>query len=318
MQNLLKLGAAVTAYDVDTLRAEAAGRELGVAVAPALEPALASGVDALLVCTPTARHLQPARLAIEHGCHLFLEKPLSDSLDGVDELVEAAARKNLSMMVGCNFRFHRGLMAVKRMLDVGSVGRPLFVRAQFGQYLPDWHPWEDYRRGYSARRALGGGIVLDAVHEIDYVMWLLGDPIDVTAVVSRIGRLEIDTEDFAAIVLTFAGGAVAEIHMDYLQRAYSRSCEIVGEEGTATWSYQDDVVALYTAASARWEITRWPGRYDPDDMYLHEVEHFLACVRREARPVLDGAGGRRVLEVALAAKESAALGRRIELPQRES
>ena len=152
-------------------------------------------------------------------------------------MLELARSKNLVTLVGCNLRFHPGLVAVKRLLEQGVAGRIVAIRAEVGQYLPDWHPGEDYRQGYSARLDLGGGIILDAVHEIDYVRWLLGPVRSVACFAGKLSHLEVETEDTAALLFRFSNGTIGEVHLDYVQRAYSRTCHIIGDEGTIRWDY---------------------------------------------------------------------------------
>lgn len=316
IRNLLKLKVRdIAAYDVRSDRCEEAQKQFDIAIYRDLSQALDQNFDAVLVCTPTSLHLSYAYLVAERGLHVFVEKPLSHSLDGIDRLLAEVSRKQVILLVGCNFRFHRGLVLVKQILSEGKIGRPLFARAQFGQYLPDWHPWEDYRHGYSAKKALGGGVILDRIHELDYVTWLLGKATEVSCLAGKLSSLEIDTEDVAEILLGFESGAIGEVHLDYVQRTYNCSCEIVGEDGTIVWSYQDNSVKLYSASEQRWHIFQWAGVYDDNEMYEREMEHFLACLRGEQRPQLDGVGAKGVLQLALAAKESANLGRKIVLKQ---
>jgi predicted dehydrogenase len=191
------------------------------------------------------------------------------------------------------------------MIDAGMIGRITSARIEFGQYLPDWHPREDYRRGYSARAELGGGIILDAIHEIDYIRWMLGD-IDMVACLSgKLSDLEINTEDTAAILLRFASGVLGEIHLDYVQRTYSRTCQIIGEQGTIRWDYKTGEVIRYSAKSEEWQSYPNPPEWEPNHMYREELQHFLRCFHGEEKPCLDVFEGAQVLQTALAAKESA-------------
>ena len=221
--NLIAAGVGeVIAFDVRADRASEVRAQFGVEVFTdldyALEPA-ACGLDYSANEFARATREQCA----EQGCHLFIEKPLSHSRDGVDRLLELARRKDLVTLVGCNLRFHPGLVVVKRLLEQGAAGRVVAVRVEVGQYLPDWHPKEDYRQSYSARSDLGGGILLDAVHEIDYIRWLLGPVRSVACFAGKLSHLEIQTEDTAALLLRFMDGTVGEVHLDYVQRAYSRT-----------------------------------------------------------------------------------------------
>jgi predicted dehydrogenase len=210
-------------------------------------------------------------------------------------------------------RFHPGLAVVKRLLAEHAVGQIIAARVEVGHYLPDWHPWEDYRQTYSARADLGGGVILDAIHEIDYVRWLLGEVTGVFCLAGKLSHLEIDTEDNAALLLRFENGAIGEIHLDYVQRTYSRTCRIIGEEGTIHWDYVAGQVRWYCARRRNWESFDNPPNWETNDMYLEEMRHFFGCLARCAAPEQDLAEATRVLTVALAAKASASKPRWIEL-----
>jgi predicted dehydrogenase len=183
------------------------------------------------------------------------------------------------------------------------------ARVEVGQYLPDWHPSEDYRQGYSARHDLGGGVILDAIHEIDYIRWLLGPVRSVACFAGTLSRLEVETEDTAAVLLRFAGGAIGEVHLDYVQRAYSRTCQVIGDEGTIRWDYGAGEARVYRADSRAWEAFPNPDGWRPNQMYVDELNHFLRCLAGTERPALDVHDAARVLDVALAAKASSQSGR---------
>jgi predicted dehydrogenase len=275
--------------------------------------ALAVAADAALVCSPPHRHLDQARAALARGLHVLVEKPLAHALDGTAELVASAAAGRRTVLVGCNLRFLPSLGLVKRLLDEGRIGAPLALRAHFGYSLPHWRPHTDYRQGYGARRAMGGGIILDAIHELDYARWLLGEPCEVFCYAGKVSSLEIETEDTADVLLRFDGGVTGNVHLDYLRPTYRRGCELVGGEGLITWDYTSRTVHVY-GKDDRWhEMFEEPGDPDRNDMYVEELRHFVECVERGTPPLLDAAGGRRVLEIALAARTSAAEGRPVRL-----
>ena len=317
--NLQTLGATENVViDVDDERRRAGESQFGVQTEAALEAAWRTTFDAALVTVPTSAHVPIALAAAEQGCHLFIEKPLADKMDGVDKLASVVDHQRLITLIGCNLRFHPGLMAVKQLVADGVIGRVLSARAEFGYFLPDWHPWEDYRETYSARRDHGGGVILDAIHEVDYLRWLVGEMTSIACIADTISTLEIDTEDVAAMLLRFAGGAVGEIHLDYLQRRYSRSCQIVGERGTVRWDYVTGRVTCACAPPGETTDIPLPAGWEPNQMYADEMRHFIGCLRGSESPSLDLDGGRRVLEIALAAKASAATGRFIDLVGRET
>jgi predicted dehydrogenase len=182
------------------------------------------------------------------------------------------------------------------------------VRAEVGQYLPDWHPEEDYRTGVSARRDTGGGVLLDLSHEIDYVTALFGPARSVTGFVGHVSELEIETEDLAELVLECSEVPVASIRLDYLQRSPTRRCQVIGERGTLEWNYLDASVSLFgpDGLEERWEE---PG-FHRHKMYEAQMEHFLRCVAGIESPEVSAGHALHSLEVIAAARTAARTGRR--------
>ena len=140
-----------------------------------LSTALSHKPDVVVISNPTSLHLDVAIPAAEAGCHLFIEKPLSHSMERVDNLKKLVVKSGSKVLVGFQFRYHPQLVKIQDLISKGVIGTCVSVRVQWGEYLPDWHPWEDYRVGYSARKDLGGGVVLTLCHPLDYVRWLLGE-----------------------------------------------------------------------------------------------------------------------------------------------
>ena len=278
-----------------------------------LTEALNQKPDAVLVTNPTSLHIQSALAAAEQGCHIFIEKPISNTLNGIDELINIVHKNNLVVLMGCNLRFHPCLQFIKKLIDEKRIGKVVSARVQMGHYLPDWHPWEDYRTTYSAQKSLGGGIILDAIHELDYISWFLGDVTQVFSFSDKLSNLDIDTEDVAEILLRFKTGVIAEVHLDYVQRYSSRSCEIIGDEGSIVLNLKEGNVKVYTAENKEWELFEQPKGYDMNQTYIDEMLHFISCIEGKEEPLIDITDGLEVLKIALAAKESAKNGEIIKI-----
>ena len=306
----------IYAFDISEDRRREVGLKFEIEVIPSLDAAWTCDPEVALITVPTSLHVPVALEAAFRRCHLFIEKPLSNSHAGVERLIGVVRQNELVNLVGCNLRFHPGLALIKRLLAQGAIGKAVAVRAEVGQYLPDWRPTQDYRKSYSARPELGGGVILDAIHEIDYVRWLLGDVSAAVCMAGSLSRLEIETEDVAAILLRFESGALGEVHLDYIQRAYSRTCQVIGEEGTLHWDYSAGLVRWYSAQTRHWQTYPNPADWEPNQMYLDEIRHFLRCVRREESPALSICEAARVLDIALAAKEASRQRSWIELRNR--
>lgn len=198
-------------------------------------------------------------------------------------------------------------------MNEGTIGKVLSVRAEVGQYLPDWHPYEDYRQGYSASRNLGGGVILDLIHEIDYICWLFGYPRKVYCMSSKQSTLEIETEDIAEILLECERAPIAGIHMDYLQRQPSRTCKIIGENGTIYWDYHMNTVSLSLADSIHGKNYHFDG-FERNQMYYDELKHFIYCLHGKEKPVVGLSDARKTLEIALMAKQSSLDGKEYTIP----
>ena len=286
----------------------------GYPVFTGLDQALAQKPDAVIVSNPTALHLEVAIPAARQGCHLLIEKPLSSSLDRLDELEAAVQQGGGQVLTGFQFRFHPGLQQAKSLLEEDQIGRPVSLRAHWGEYLPGWHPWEDFRKGYSARSDLGGGVILTLCHPLDYARWLLGEVTDLWAFSGSLGDLELEVEDTAEIGLRFVHGSIGSVHVDYNQRPPSHHVEIVGTQGTLRWDNADGAVELFRAADNRWERFPAPEGFERNTMFLAQMQHFIEVACGRARPVCSLQDGIRALELALAAQASQLEGRRIHWP----
>lgn len=309
LANLRSLGVdQLMAVDPDESRRQEVVALFDLEAFASLDSALQRSPHAALICTPNSLHLQGAMAAARAGCHLFVEKPLSHTLKGVEGLIQEVEKKGLVTFIGCNFKFHPSFVKMKEIIDSGVLGRILSARCQFGQYLPDWHPREDYRKTYSARSDLGGGVLLDS-HEFNHMQWYLGPVDQVFCIASKLSGLEIDTEDTAAVLLKFKRGTIAQIHLDYTQRAYQRSYEFFGENGTLKWSFTDGRVCLYLANVKEWKVFEEPANYDLNEMYKEEMKHFIGAVENGKKTVTDAFSGWRTLQIVMAAKESAQDGK---------
>ncbi len=271
----------------------------GFPVESDLGAALAHHPDALIVANPTALHLDVAIPAAQAGCHILMEKPISDSLERMDELKNALRSGGGKMLVGFQFRFHPGLRKAAALLRQGAIGRPVFARAHWGEYLPAWHPWEDYRQSYTSRPELGGGVVRTLSHPFDYLRWLLGEAEVTFAQVGTLGDLDIPVEDSAEIDLRFAGGAIGSLHLDYLQQPPVHRLEVSGTSGSLRWDNADGTLHCFRAAAGQWESHPTPEGFERNTLFLDELHHFMDVIAGRAEPVCSLEDGIRVQQLAL-------------------
>ena len=267
-----------------------------------LKAALREKPNAVFVTNPTSMHVQIALKAAKAGAHLFIEKPISHKLSGIKNLENIVKKKRLKVFVGYNMRFLWGLRKLREIIKSGKIGKVLYINAVAGQYLPDWRPNQDYRKSYSAKKKMGGGVILDLSHEIDYVRWLVGEAKEVFARTDKISNLQIDTEDVADISLKFKNGTIGNIHLDYLQRTPQRYCEIFGTKGSAFWDLYYRCVCFFDSTRNRWYSYTAP-QNDMEKTYEEEMKHFLNVLRGKEKSSITLEDGKKVLEIVLAAKK---------------
>ena len=280
--------------------------------------------DAVVVANPTSLHLDVAIPVAEAGCHILLEKPVSHSLDGLDALRKAAESNGSKILVGFQFRYHPTLNKARELIQNGALGQMLTVHAHWGEYLPNWHPWEDYRQSYAARADLGGGVIGTLTHPLDYLRYLLGEIEALWSFNGHISSLELDVEDAAEIGLKFASGALGGVHVNYIQRPPVHRLEIVGTHGTLRWDNADGTLRFYKMPAPFGsysdappapvvETFTLPEGFERNDLFLAQTRHFLDIVRGEKEPICTLEDGICIQELVQAARESEAGGRLVVL-----
>ncbi len=279
-----------------------------------IQAALGHKPDAVIVSNPTSLHLDVAIPAAEAGCDLLLEKPISHSMDRIDELQTAVQQGGGQVLVGFQFRYHPLLRQAAELLNDGVIGRPLSVLVNWGEYLPSWHPWEDYRKGFSARTDLGGGVILTlTTHPLDYLRWLMGEVEALWAFSTPVKELEIDVEAVAEIGLRFASGVLGSIHLSYMQRPYTHQIEITGTQGTLRVDIKENTLEVFSVSAGDWEVYSAPEGFERNSMFLDQMAHLLAVTRKEEQPICALDDGIWAQKLAMAAHESVRSGRVITL-----
>lgn len=279
---------------------------------------------AVIVSNPTALHLDVAIPAARAGCAILLEKPISHDLSRVDELRHAVAESGSRVLVGFQFRYHPTLNKARELIAAGAIGRVLSAHAHWGEYLPNWHPWEDYRQSYAARAELGGGVIVTLTHPLDYLRYLLGEVDALWSFNGHVSPLEMDVEDVAEIGLRFKNGAIGGVHLNYVQRPPVHRLEIVGTGGTLRWDNADGLLTLLTMPDAFGGIhpqpllateQRFPlpAGFERNQLFVAQTHHFLAVAKGEADAICSLEDGIRALEMALAAYRSQKTGDKIQL-----
>lgn len=301
-RNLRELGVEdLVLFDVDGNRSEMLARDLRGRSVRTLDRAYDEQPDAVLICAPTSLHLALATEALDRACHLFIEKPISHSMEGVNRFLEKVERKNRALLVGYNFRFDPLMKTMRDWRPEGRIGRVVSARFHFGSHLPSRHPWEDYRAGYGARKNLGGGVILDAIHELDLALWMFGQPETIYCAGGKHSDLEIDVEDVVEILLSYANKTVS-IHLDSVQWPAERYCEIIGTRGQIQADLFARTLRHFDGETRAWQEE---GVYCAiDEIYKIEMRHFCDCINGGAKPLVDGRAAAQSLALADDARKS--------------
>lgn len=270
--------------------------------------------DAVIVSNPTSLHLDVAIPAAETGCAILLEKPISGSMERLDVLQKTVQRSGSKALVAFQFRFHPGMVKTRELIQNGEIGRVISADVHFGEYLPAWHPWEDYRKGYAARADMGGGVVATQCHSLDYLPWLVGRRVEsVWGFVGKLSDLEVDADDTAKVGLRFEGGALGSLHLDYNQQPPEHEFRIIGANGTVKWNLADGAARIYRTEKKDWDVYPLPAGWERNVMFQEQTKHFIEIVEGKAEPSCTLEDGIRVQKLITSIHESSRTGRLVDL-----
>ena len=233
-------------------------------------------INTAIIATPTSNHISDLLEVLENNIqNIYLEKPVSHSLNDIKKAGKKLTLSGANLVVGYDLHFDPGLLLMKEYIDTKKIGKVVSFISEVGQYLPDWRPGIDYRKSMSAHKTQGGGVMLDLVHEFDYINWLLGPIRSISGKNGKISNLEIDTEDVSVNIIETISGALGTLHLDYLQCELSRSCKVIGDEGVIVWDYNNSTVKFMSHQDRVW-LTHDFSEYKRDDRFIDIMETFMA------------------------------------------
>mgnify|MGYP006093169201 CR=1 FL=1 len=275
-----------------------------------LDESLDHNIDAAIIANPSSHHTELLEKLVLNKIPVLLEVPISDKLDRLQKISENAKKNFVPILVGHNIKFHPSLKKIFELIECGELCDVSYSRSQFGEYLPDCHPWGDYKTRYEARADLGGGVILTSIHEIDHAIWLLGEVKSVTCIMKTL-NLDIDVEDTAMIILEHKSGALSEITLDFIQRVYTRNLQICAGNGTIEWALKNNNLKFFNATTKKWKNLISDEFYDFNETYIEELLHFSDIIYKKDEPITSLDHSIHVLNVALSAKKSSELKKTI-------
>jgi predicted dehydrogenase len=236
-----------------------------------IKEALSFGPDGVIVANPTALHVSTALPFLERGIKVLIEKPVAHSVSDAEKLASFASQ----IRVAYCLRFLPLTAVLKKIIETEKVYKLGFRRSY---YLPNWHPYADYRSEYTARKDLGGGVIRTMSHEIDLMHYFLGCPVEVVGAVDKISALDIDTDDYAFFTCKMSRGARVNFELDFFSPANVNAGELFTEKGKYSWNTTDLYFTSYreTVGSKINEI----GMFDFEAMYHGQVSDFIRFVNK--------------------------------------
>ena len=272
-----------------------------------IDEAIKLNPQAAIISNPASRHVEFAKKLAIKGVNLLIEKPISDSSKGVQELIDICCQNKVILMTGYNLRFLPSLIEFRRQIHSVRAGKLYSVRSEIGQYLPSWRPGVDYREGVSAQKFLGGGALLELSHEIDYLSWIFGKVDWVKSHVSKQSDLEIDVEDSACVILGFEkiDGMVltASLNIDFIRHDITRRCYAIGERGTLLWDGIKGEVKFFEKSTNHWKVL-FSFSFDRNFTYTEEIKSFLLSIENNISPSITGEDGLKVVNIVEKIKQS--------------
>lgn len=287
----------------------------GVKVFDTLDSALSQRPDVVFVTNPTSLHLTTALAAVKSGAHVFIEKPVSHNLHGISELAKEVEERGLVAYIGYQLRFYPGFVKTSELLSSGLSGNVLAARIAVGSFMPDWHPYENFRDLYASKSDSGGGVLLTESHEIDLMIALFGMPDRVFATGGSLSNFNLGVEDTVSLILEYEMSKrilPVHLHLSFVQQPPIRRWEIYGQEGTLVCDYFSNTLEVYYPNFQKNELSRWDN-FDRNQMFLDELKHFLSCIDGTAQPLVSVKEAEKSLKVIIAAKKSLESGTVVKL-----
>ena len=277
-------------------------------VVHSLDDAIDTGIEAAIIATPATYHVKQAIYLMEKGIHVLIEKPLSASLDKVEDLLKLNEQNKVVGLVGYCLRYNPGALKFVNLLNNQKIGRVLHVRVDCGSYLPNWRKKKDYQNSVSSIKSLGGGVLLELSHELDYVRWFFGEMESVYASINNSGVLNINVEDSTDIIFESKKGYPISVHLDFNSRTNRRKCTATCTNGDLIWDAVTNEVIWVTGNgvedSEKFDI-------NPDYIYREQLKHFIHCIEKKVKPTISIEDGALVIKMINSIKLSYQTGQKV-------
>ncbi|MEK7084799.1 MAG: Gfo/Idh/MocA family oxidoreductase [Patescibacteria group bacterium] len=273
----------IIGFDIRADRNEEAKQKYGIRIVD-FSHTKPEDFDALIISTSPEAHGNYIRYAIQHRKHFFIEHPTND--DGYADIFADPAPTVKAP--SCTMRFYTPIVMIKKLLDAGRIGKVLAFQYQMGQYLPDWHPWEDYRTVYFSKKETSACREM-LPFELTWLNWLMGSRVaDISGTIKKVSDLDMDADDVVLATVRYGNGILGNILIDVISRKPVRTLRVLGSDGVLDWERFDHEIKIFHADSKTEEIIPVPkgnpetGYVNEEEMYVEEMKAFLDAIAGRA------------------------------------
>ncbi|PKI04623.1 oxidoreductase [Shewanella sp. 11B5] len=235
--------------------------------------------DFVIIASPSSLHSQHAIPLIEANIPILIEKPIAATTAQANALVVAFVEHRTPVAIGYCLRFMPAALKLKAIIDSNLLGDIYHCACNVGQYLPDWRPSKNYLSTVSANAELGGGVLLELSHELDYLQWILGDLKFEHAILRSSNELNLTVEEIADLTLSTGSGIICQLHMDFLQRIPQRKCQFMGLKGRVEWDLVENSITVFNQQGT--QLIYSEPTWDRNIMYLDMLKSFIAQIHND-------------------------------------
>ena len=256
----------------------------GIELFTSIDHAYSQEPDLAVISTPTSNHARDIIQASENGVDVFAEKPAAASLSEAKNIAAALKQNGTGFFISYQRRFHPLVSQLKKVIKKDMLGGIIAIEVNVNSYVPDWHPYEDFRELYACNKSLGGGVLRTEIHEIDLLLWLVGSPKAIKATGGCFGPYNLDVEDTAEVVLDY-GDFFAKISLCFMNKSQKRDIKIEFEKGSINLDFISN--KLEESNKETGEVSTYQELIENDEIFVIQAEYFLKIFERQDQSYLN-------------------------------